>query len=77
MPCRHLTDRSVSRIAFPELDPSGGLLVRPLPQSVNQGWPVRSELGCPRDAVQPEARIFSLRLVERSGGFRSALECLI
>ena len=38
-------------------------------------WPVRSELGCPRVAVQPEAVMFSLHLVVRCGAFRSALEC--
>ena len=69
MPCCHLTDRSVSRIAFPELDPSWGLLVRPLPQSVNQSWPVRSELGCPACGVQPEAGMFSLHLVIGSDAF--------
>ena len=38
-------------------------------------WPVRSELGCPRVAVQPEAGMFSLRLVARSCAFRTAPEC--
>ena len=35
MPRRHLTDRSVSRVAIPELDPSRRLLARPIPQSVS------------------------------------------
>ena len=39
-------------------------------------WPVRSELGCPRE-VQPAAGMFSLSLAIGFDAFQSALECLV